>query len=286
MTRNRVDELLSTLRHLTDLPDDPTIVVVDNGSTDGSADAVESAYPTVELVRLDHNAGVEARNLAVQRATTPYVAFNDDDSWWAPGSLERVVAQFDAHPTLGAITADIVVEPSGRPDPTSLEMRDSPLDGDPAVPGIPVLGFLACATAVRRSSFLEVGGFEQRLHFGGEEELLAMDLVTAGWEVRFLDEVVVHHAASKRRDAAWRRRRGIRNALWSLWLRRPAGHALRRSWNLVRSTDPATAAAGTVAALRGVGWVLQERQVVPDHVEEQLRRLEPQQDNSSARSYH
>lgn len=285
MTRNRVEELLATLDRLAALPDDVRIVVVDNGSADGTADAVAGRFPAVELIALDDNLGVEARNLAVRRASTPYVAFNDDDSWWAPGSLDRVAALFDAYPTLGAITADVVVEPDGRQDPTSAEMRASPVDGDPNVPGVPVLGFLACATAVRRAAFLGVGGFERRLHFGGEEELLATDLAARGWDVRFVEDVVVHHAASNKRDAAWRRRRGIRNTLWYLWLRRPAGRALRRSYRLLRSTDPGTAARGLAAAAAGGWWVLREREVVPPDLEEQLRRLEPQQDDSDARSY-
>ncbi len=185
MTRNRVDELLPTLGRLISLSESPPVIVVDNGSTDGTPPQVERHFPEVDLIALASNTGVAARNIAVERASTPYGAFNEDDSWWEDGALRRVVRLFDANPTLGGVTARIIVEPNGRDDPISVEMEGSPVSGDPSLPGTPVLGFLACATALRRSAFLEVGGFESRLHFGGEEELLATDLRTAGWEVRY-----------------------------------------------------------------------------------------------------
>lgn len=285
MTRNRVGELLPTLERLGDLPERPPVTVVDNGSSDGTAAAVAERFPDVDLVTLDHNAGVAARNLAVRRAATPYVAFSDDDSWWAPGSLARAIELLEAHPRLGALTAHVVVEPSGHDDPISVEMRRSPLEGDPALPGVPVLGFLACATVVRRDAFLEVGGFDPRFHFGGEEELLASDLATAGWAIQYVPELRVHHAASRARDAAWRRRRGVRNALWFLWLRRPVPAAARRSWSLLRGASPSAALAGFAEALAGVPWVLRERAVVPADVERQLRRLDPEQERSATRRY-
>lgn len=285
MTRNRTDELMATLRHLARLPERPPIVVADNGSTDGTVDRVRREYPDVRVLPLPRNLGVEARNVAAHESPTPYIAFNDDDSRWVPGALERVVDLFDRHPRLGAVTAHIVVEPGGRDDPTSLEMQRTPLDGDASVPGLPVLGFLACATAVRRDAFLEVGGFEPRFHFGGEEELLATDLATAGWEVRYMPHLEVHHAASRKRNHPWRQRREIRNTLWYLWLRRPFATAALGSWHLLRDADVRAAIGGALAAAAGIPWVLWNRRVVPPGLEAQLRRLDEQRERSSTRQH-
>lgn len=274
MTRNRADEVLATLDRLRQLPEHPPLIVVDNGSTDDTSARIASRFPDVDVVRLTSNAGAVARNIAVQRATTPYIAFNDDDSWWAPGALTRVVDLFERHAELGAITARIVVEPDGREDTISTDMRSSPLPADPALPGIPVLGFLACATAVRRDAFLQAGGFHPGLHFWGEEDLFATDLARHGWQIQFVPEITVHHQPSPSRNTAWRRRRGVRNNLWTLWLRRPAGHALRRSWWLLRRTQPQAALAGLAQALFGLRWVLRDRDVVPQQIEHQLRLLE------------
>lgn len=286
MTRNRVDELLATLGSLTALPEAPPIIVADNGSSDGTSDAVIRRFPGIGVIRFPRNVGVEARNAAVAEARTPYVAFNDDDSRWTAGALTKVVELFDRYPTLGAVTAHVLTHRNGgEDDPMSLEMLDSPVRATADVPGIPVLGFLACATAVRRSAFLDVGGFERRLHFAGEEELLATDLVTHGWEVRFFPDIRVRHAASVQRNHRWRQRRGVRNGLWFLWLRRPVGIALYRSWRLLRSARPGAAIGGCTEAVFRGGWVLRERKIVPADVEVELRRLEPGQDASTARQY-
>src|SRR5271165_5075939 len=90
-----------------------------------------------------------------------------------------------------------------------------PLLDEPDLPGYPLLGFLAGASVIRRSAFLEVGGFESRFFIGGEEELLALDLATRGWSLRYVPELVVHHHPSPNRDAASRRWHLLRNALWS-----------------------------------------------------------------------
>ena len=86
-TRNRRISLARTLRALRALPESPKIAVVDNASTDGTPDDVERRFADVELIRLNENLGAAARTVGVEALATDYVAFADDDSWWAPGSL-------------------------------------------------------------------------------------------------------------------------------------------------------------------------------------------------------
>src|SRR5215212_1591985 len=140
---------LATLDRLQDLPDRPRVIVVDNGSTDGSAEVVGTRFPHVELVALDRNVGAPARNLGVARASTPYVAFADDDSWWASGALDRAADHFDRHHRLGLLAARILVGPDERLDPVSAAMAASPIPSDADLPGRPVVGFLACGAVVR-----------------------------------------------------------------------------------------------------------------------------------------
>ena len=65
-TRNRRGELLRTLGMLTRLPERPPVIVVDNGSADGSAEAAAQSFPGVEIVALARNAGTAARNACHQ----------------------------------------------------------------------------------------------------------------------------------------------------------------------------------------------------------------------------
>lgn len=166
------------------------------------------------------------------------------------------------------------------------ELRDSPVPGPGWLPG-PALGsFLAGASVLRREAFLECGGFSRRLWLGGEEELLAVDLATAGWELCYLEELTVHHQASERRDAHGRRRVGLRNTLWFTWLRRPLRAALRRTAHLARTVPrDRVSALAALDALRGLPWVLAERRCVPPRVEARLASLEASQENSRARRY-
>jgi GT2 family glycosyltransferase len=286
ITHQRRDELLLALSRLRRLPEEPHVVVVDNGSTDGTADAVRAQHPWVELIASPENLGAVGRNLGVARLDTPYVAFCDDDTWWDPGSLRTAADTLDAHPRLAVLTARILVEPGGVEDPIVAELRDSPVVGADWLPG-PALGsFLAGASVLRRDAFDEVGGFNERLWLGGEEELMAGDLAAAGWELCYLPSLTIHHQASTARDPHKRRQDGIRNTLWTTWLRRPLRPALRRTLHLLRTVprDRVTAR-GLLAAVRGLPWVVRERRVLPPHAEARFAALEHTQRTSTARRY-
>jgi GT2 family glycosyltransferase len=274
-TRNRVGEAIASLRRLSELPERPPLVVVDNGSSDGTADAIRSELPGVRVIALGENRGSAARNLGVEACTTPYVAFADDDSWWAPGSLAAAERAFDAHPRLAAVSARVLVGPEEREDPVCAELDRSPLPVEPGSPGPAILGFLACALVVRRAAYLEVGGFDRRMMIGGEEQLLAADLASRGWALCYVRDLVVHHHPSASRSPQERRRNATRNALWFAWLRRPARTALARTAGLLRTAVRDRAAArGVVEAARAAPWVLQQRRVVPPAVERSLRMLD------------
>ena len=275
ITHQRREAVLRTLGRMTVLPERPAVIVVDNASTDGTADAVAAAFPDVHLLRAPRNLGAVARNLAVDHVATPYVAFCDDDTWWEPGALHRAADLLDAHPRLAVVTGRIIAEPGGREDPIVRELRTSPVSR-PAWLRRPALGsFLAGASMVRAAAFRAAGGFSPRLWLGGEEELLSADLMSLGWHLCFAAEVVVHHEPSPLRDRHLRRRHGIRNTLWFTWLRRPVWSALRRTGWLLRTAPRDRISAHAFAeAAAGLPWVLRERAVVPRHVEEGLRLLE------------
>jgi GT2 family glycosyltransferase len=273
-TMDRRDELLATLGRLTSLPDRPPVIVIDNGSADGSPDAVEERFPSVRLVRAGRNLGATARNVGVSLATTPYVAFSDDDSWWAPGALHRAAAVFDASPRLGVLMARVLVGPEERLDPVCAEMAASPLPRPDHSPGPALLGFIACGAVVRRQAFLDVGGFDDLVFFLGEEQVLSLDLATAGWALAYVEDVVAHHHPSPVRNPAARRVRQTRNDLLSTWMRRPGPVVAGRTTRLLAAaTDPAARRALGEAMVR-LPEAVRRRRVVPADIEAQIRLLE------------
>jgi GT2 family glycosyltransferase len=151
-------------------------------------------------------------------------------------------------------------------------------DALPAVdgqPGHPLLTFIACAVVVRRAAVLALGGFSERLGVGGEEQLLGWDLAGAGWLMSYVPEVVAHHHPPPNDGRPERRERRLRNALWSIWLRRPPRTAATQTLELLRRSPRDRFSARAVArALAGLPWVLRERRVSPPHVEAMRRCLE------------
>ncbi|WP_066940624.1 glycosyltransferase family 2 protein [Microtetraspora fusca] len=215
-TRDRRADLARSLpRH------EAHVILVDNGSTDGSPRFVRERFPRVEVVELGRNRGAPARNVGVLRARTPYVAFADDDSWWAPGALDRAAEIMDAHPRLAVLAGRVLIGEDGRLDPICGEMAASRLGAEPDLPGPSVLGFLACGAVVRRDAYLAAGGFDDVVFFFGEEERLAVDLAAAGWGLAYVEDVVAHHHPSPSRDPRGRQALAVRNALLTAVLRRP-----------------------------------------------------------------
>jgi N-acetylglucosaminyl-diphospho-decaprenol L-rhamnosyltransferase len=270
-THNRCEELLGTLpRH------EAPVIVVDNGSTDGTVNALERRHPDVAVVPLADNRGAAARNVGVMRAGTPYVAFADDDSYWEPGSLDKAVALLDQYDRAALLCGRVLVGEEGRLDETSADMLAAPLGWAADLPGPSVLGFLACAAAVRKEAFLEVGGFADLLHVYGEEQLLTLDLAAAGWGLAYVDDIVVRHLASKRRGSPSARRRiEVRNRLLTAWLRRrPAGVWTVTGRALRRAVTDADERAGLLAAARQVPTVVRCRRPIPPDLEHSVRLAE------------
>jgi GT2 family glycosyltransferase len=267
MTRDRWPDLQASLpRH------EAPVILVDNGSSDGTPRLVREHFPHVEVVELTRNVGSVARNVGVERARTPYVAFADDDSWWAPGMLDRAVQVLDAHPRLAVLAGRLLVGPAERPDPVCALMADSPLGTDDDLPGPSVLGFLACGAVVRRDAYLEAGGFDEVVFFMGEEERLALDLAALGWGLAYVDDIVAHHHPSPARDSVERQARAARNRLLTLLMRRP--------WPVVLAAladDLRAGRAGRMAVrqtLVRLPAALRRRRLVPPHVEAARRLLD------------
>jgi GT2 family glycosyltransferase len=260
-SRDRRRSLLRTLAELRQLPEQPPIVVVDNGSRDGSAEAVTRDFPEVELLALGRNRGAFARTLGARRLRTPLVAFCDDDSWWQPGALVTAAGTFRRFPRLGLLAARILVGPERRLDPVSALMAAGP--AAPGLPGPRVRGFLACGAVMRRAAFLAAGGFAERFLIGSEEELVAIDLRWAGWDLCYCERVVARHIPD-RGDRGSRSQLSLRNALWTSWLRMPAAVALADTAALARlgGRDP-SARRALLGGIRGIPWILRSRRRVP-----------------------
>ena len=268
MTRERWSDLAGSLPRHTG-----PVILVDNGSRDDSVARVREHFPDVEVIALPENRGASARNLGVAAARTPYVAFADDDSWWAPGALRRAAALLDADPRLAVVAARVLVGSEERLDPTCVAMASSPLPATPAGPG--VLGFVACGAVVRREAFTAVGGFDPVLGWPGEEELLALRLAAAGYSCAYADDVVAHHHPSTQRPPTLHRRAlEERNDILTALLTRPWPVVARTALARLGRGRDAGARLGLLWALARAPRALRHRAPLPAEVERQRRLLD------------
>ena len=186
---------------------DAEIVVLDNASEDGSAEAVRARHPEVRLIEQRHRAGFGANHNTVIRATTGrYVFILNEDTTSDDWGFERMVAHLDANPRIAALGPRLVY-PDGRVQASAWRFP-SPAT---ALLGLLTLGkagvlqsggsetrevdwAMAAALLVRREALDEVGIFDEGFFIYSEETDLCRRLRTAGWRTQFFPSVtVVHH---------------------------------------------------------------------------------------------
>lgn len=203
------------------------IVVLDNASEDGSAEAVRERFPDVHVLAQGFRAGFGANHNTVIRATEGrYVYVLNEDTTAGDWAFDRIVAYLDAHPRVAALGPRLVY-PDGRLQdsawrfPTPLVSAVGLLtvgkigvkQSGGAQPQ-PVDWVMGAALVLRREALDEVGLFDEDFFLYSEEVDLQFRLRQAGWEVHYFpDASVVHHESQfsaeipeRRINEMWRSR--------------------------------------------------------------------------------
>lgn len=138
-------------------------IVVDDGSTDNSISVIESFLrdPRFRIVRQKNQGVSQARNVALEAACAPFVAFLDADDVWRPEKLERQLARFHTDPALGVVfSRRTIIDAQGNPLPCT----DEPAPEGKVVEQLFRQNFVCFSSAmVRTEAALRVGGIDQRL---------------------------------------------------------------------------------------------------------------------------
>ncbi|MBK4719302.1 glycosyltransferase family 2 protein [Azospirillum sp. YIM DDC1] len=187
-TFNRAPELRTALsRLLAQTHPVAEILVVDDGSTDGTDAMVRGEFPTVRYVRLPHNAGlIYARNFGFVNTAGDYVLSVDDDSWFAePDGLARAVAYMETHADVAALACNI-------------ETRDGLVYFPPQAAPFDAPWYVGCGHLLRRSAVAAAGLYMPELYRQGEEKDRCLRLIGAGHRVVALPGVMVYHDKSEK----------------------------------------------------------------------------------------
>ena len=170
-----------------------TVIVVDDGSTDGASEKIRSVRPEVQLLRLDSNQGAAiARNTGARAATTEWIAFLDADDVWEPTFLHEVCGALLATRTDFASSGGI--REKLPPDSSITRVLNEPVRLTDRTQDFwrMALNFMPAhpsSMVVRRSLFLAVGGFPVRSR--GEDHALWARLWLTG-RFTFVNKPLFH----------------------------------------------------------------------------------------------
>ena len=270
-TRALLNECLRSLRADADAGR-AEVWVVDNASTDGSAEMVREDFPWVSLIASEENLGYgPAVNLVARQTDTAWIAPANSDLAFTEGALAALLAAGEAHPEAAAIAPRLIL-----PDGSTQES----VQRFPSVTTSLLLASHAAALSsrvrehlylpgawdvdraqnvpwatgafliVRREAWDEVGGFDEEQWMYAEDLDLGWRLRKAGWTTRYEPSAVVHHHESAASKVVFGGQQGVVDK-WVranyAWMVRRQGVA--RTW---ASAGIAAMEAGARVALLGV----------------------------------
>jgi len=213
------------------------VVVVDNGSQDGSCDVPSLDAPGRHVIRAKTNLGFsEANNEAFRQSTGAYIVLLNNDVTLEPDWTERVVRHLDAHPG----TASVACRLMQQHEPRRLDSAGFAWytcgtvfawygwpAGAPAQTGHRILGPVAAAAAYRRTALEQTGLFHPAFFAYYEDTDLAARLALWGHRCDYLPDAVGHHlgSATGRRHSDFHRYHLRRNIEFVYWLNMQGGLA-------------------------------------------------------------
>ena len=245
-TYNRGTGLQATLESLVaqEAPGlDYEVIVVDNNSTDDTAEVIRHFAATHQRVRhlFEPKQGVSyGRNAGLAVATAPIVAFTDDDVIVPPSWLAAIVRAFAAHPEVDYVTGRILPIWVTPPPAWMATVNNGPcalFDGGdtPRVsePGSYFPGWATANLAFRRSVFDRLGGFNGGFPRGQDLELI-LRVWRSGSRGYYAPDVAVHHTVhpdrmTKTFHREWQQRQGVLRARLRFWEIFDAGGRIRQS---------------------------------------------------------
>ncbi|MBL7131184.1 MAG: glycosyltransferase family 2 protein [Candidatus Omnitrophica bacterium] len=208
ITYNRLEELincLDLLNHQTE--NDFEIILVDNGSTDGTAESIERKYPNVRLIRLPYNEGVPgARNIGAINAKGQLLFFLDDDATIEKDTIEKISNRFKEDRSLSVVACNLV------------DYDSNPIIKRKYDQAYHTADFPGGAVVIKKDLFQQLGYYPRDFFYAAEETDLSLRIYDAGFYIKYCPEIIVYHDASVYKGLSWRRiYYCTRNNMWVAW---------------------------------------------------------------------
>ena len=157
--------------------DDYELIIIDNGSNDGSSEIVAGfTDPRIRTIRIDENVGVSnARNKGVSLSTSTYITFLDADDWWEPTFLEEMSGLIERHPDAGIYGTGYWIVKNGKKRLAPIGVEEGFTEG--IINYCKVYAKTLCmpltsiTVAIPRTVFNETVGFKPHLKLGEDFDL-------------------------------------------------------------------------------------------------------------------
>lgn len=171
---------------------DYEIIVIDDGSNDGTGDLIKNKYPMVRYFYTKQNGVSSARNLGIKVSKGEFIAFLDADDVWLPEKLEKQIDVFNKKKEVGMVyTENCSFDKYNRIVDRSLGKREKLMRGD-VVRNIFLNSYLTTSTVmVRKAVFDRVGLFEEQLKAAEDDNMwmrIAME-----YPIEMIDEPLVRY---------------------------------------------------------------------------------------------
>ena len=196
------------------------VLVVDNASSDGTAEMIESKFPWVKLIKSPENLGFsKGNNLAIRQCQGRYIALVNPDVIVLPGCLDALADFLDQHPKVGNVgprvfNPDMTLQSTCRRFPTlwnnfcsatalATKFKNSRLFAGehmfffPHDRTIAVDVIVGCFSMIRRETFDAVGLLDENLFMYGDDVDWCRRCWNAGWEVVFFPGAQAIHDRGK-----------------------------------------------------------------------------------------
>lgn len=157
--------------------DDYELIIIDNGSNDGSSEIMASfTDPRIRIVRLEENVGVSnARNKGVELSTAPYITFLDADDWWEPTFLEEMRGLIERHQDAGIYATGYYIVKNSKKRLAPIGVDEGFIEGEINYCAVYAktlcMPLTSISVAIPRAVFDESGGFKPLLKLGEDFDL-------------------------------------------------------------------------------------------------------------------
>lgn len=213
VTFNRKDDLRNAVASALSQTGGVEVLVLDDGSTDGTAEMMRDEFPQARYDLSDKNMGhIAHRNRASDLAQSPIlISIDDDATFSSPHVVEQTVRDFD-DPRIGSVAIpyiDVKVSDKLLQTPPDDEQRWA------------AAVFRGTAYAMRRDVFDQTGRFREVFRHSAEEEDFCLRMMDGGHTVRIGRADAIHHFESPQRIRSYKFERAARNIMINLVLNYP-----------------------------------------------------------------